>query len=136
MCSLLSPTDPINIVTNDTLTSSFRTTWIPHVQTGDGDNHVQTAGGDDTVITGTGDDTVKTGGGDDVVETGGGDDTIIGGSGNGDDVYDGGLGSDTVLYPSATHSITVDLNLADRSDHGGKRRGNDRRTPDRCGLCG
>ena len=108
------PTDPINIVTNDTVDIIIPYNVDTDVQTGDGDNHVQTAGGDDTVITGTGDDTVKTGGGDDVVETGGGDDTIIGGSGNGDDVYDGGLGSDTVLYPSAAHSITVDLNLADR----------------------
>ena len=85
------------------------------IVTGDGDNHIQTGNANDVVITGDGDNTIKTGGGNDVVQTGAGDDTIIGGSGNGDDVYDAGGGSNTVIYSSAINSITVDLNLADRS---------------------
>ena len=85
------------------------------IETGDGDNHIQTGNANDVVITGDGDNTIKTGGGNDVVQTGAGDDTIIGGSGNGDDVYDAGGGSNTVIYSSAINSITVDLNLADRS---------------------
>ena len=105
------PTDPINIVTNDTVDIIIPYNVDTDVQTGDGDNHVQTAGGDDTVITGTGDDTVKTGGGDDVVETGGGDDTIIGGSGNGDDVDDGhnlaAIRSSTRQPPTASPSISI-----------------------------
>ena len=85
------------------------------ITVGDGDNHIQTGNANDVVITGDGDNTIKTGGGNDVVQTGAGDDTIIGGSGNGDDVYDAGGGSNTVIYSSAINSITVDLNLADRS---------------------
>ena len=85
------------------------------IETGDGNNEIETGGGDDHVTTGGGDDTIHTGDGDDVVHAGGGDDTIVGGQGGGNDFYDGGIGVNTVEYPSATNSITVDLNEIDRS---------------------
>ena len=85
------------------------------IETGDGNNEIDTGGGDDHVTTGGGDDTIHTGDGDDVVHAGGGDDTIVGGQGGGNDFYDGGIGVNTVEYPSATNSITVDLNEIDRS---------------------
>jgi len=85
------------------------------IVTGNGNNDVLTGTGDDHVTTGSGNDEIKTGGGNDFVDAGGGNDTIIGGAGNGDDVYDAGTGTDTAVYPSATHSITVDLNASDRS---------------------
>ncbi|MBN9022953.1 MAG: hypothetical protein J0H08_12845, partial [Rhizobiales bacterium] len=80
------------------------------------DNQIETGGGDDVIIiNGTGDNEIKTGDGNDYVKASTGSDRIIGGSGNGDDVYDGGGGGNTMIYTSATHSITVDLNLLDRS---------------------
>ena len=80
---------------------------------GSGSAHVTTGDGADFVVTGDGADTIHTGGGNDVVDAGPGDDDIVGGQGGGDDVYDGGAGNgNTVSYPSATHSITVDLTLA------------------------
>ena len=82
---------------------------------GTGSAHVTTGDGQDFVLTGDGADTIHTGGGNDVVDAGAGDDDIVGGQGGGDDVYDGGTGGNTVSYPSATHSITVDLRTADRS---------------------
>ena len=84
--------------------------------TGTGSAHVTTGAGADFVVTGDGSDTVHTGGGNDVVQTGGGDDAIVGGEGGGDDIYDGGVGTNTVSYPSATNSVTIDLNTVDRFD--------------------
>ena len=83
--------------------------------TGTGSAHVTTGSGADFVVTGDGVDVIHTGGGNDVVNAGGGDDEIVGGQGGGDDIYDGGDGDNTVSYPSATNSITVDLNAIDRS---------------------
>ena len=79
---------------------------------GTGSAHVTTGDGADFVVTGDGADTIHTGGGNDVVDAGGGDDAIVGGQGGGDDIYDGGAGGNTVSYPSATNSITVDLNAS------------------------
>ena len=83
--------------------------------TGTGSAHVTTGDGEDFVVTGDGSDTIHTGGGNDVVQTGGGDDAIVGGEGGGDDIYDGGSGNNTVSYPSATNSVSIDLNAFDRS---------------------
>jgi trimeric autotransporter adhesin len=80
-----------------------------------GNNDITTGGGNDTVTTGGGADTIHTGDGDDIVHAGGGNDEIVGGQGGGNDFYDGGSGVNTVEYPSATNSITVDLNEVDRS---------------------
>jgi trimeric autotransporter adhesin len=82
---------------------------------GSGNNTVTTGGGDDHVTTGGGADTIHTGDGNDVVNAGGGDDAIVGGQGGGNDFYDGGSGVNTVEYPSATNSVTIDLNEIDRS---------------------
>ena len=85
--------------------------------TGTGSAHVTTGDGQDFVLTGDGADTIHTGGGNDIVDAGAGDDDIVGGQGGGDDVYDGGTGGNTVSYPSATNSVTIDLNAFDRSGH-------------------
>jgi trimeric autotransporter adhesin len=85
------------------------------IETGNGNNDITTGSGNDHVTTGGGADTIHTGDGNDVVQAGGGDDTIVGGQGGGNDFYDGGIGANTVEYPSATNSITVDLNEIDRS---------------------
>ena len=84
--------------------------------TGDGEVHVTTGSGNDFIVTGDGNDTIHTGDGNDVVQTGLGDDEIVGGQGGGDDIYDGGPGDNAVSYPSATNSILIDLNTADRSE--------------------
>jgi Ca2+-binding RTX toxin-like protein len=84
--------------------------------TGDGEVHVTTGSGDDFIVTGSGNDEIHTGDGNDVVQAGDGDDAIVGGQGAGDDIYDGGPGDNTVSYPSATNSVLIDLNTADRSE--------------------
>ena len=79
---------------------------------GSGSAHVTTGDGADFVVTGDGADTIHTGGGNDVVDAGPGRRRHRRRTkGGGDDVYDGGTGGNTVSYPSATNSITVDLNL-------------------------
>ena len=113
-----APTE-VNIIidTNEDLdfTIPYDVPTEVHV-TGTGSAHVTTGSGDDFIVTGSGNDEIHTGDGNDVVQTGDGDDEIVGGQGGGDDIYDGGSGSNTVSYPSATNSILIDLNTADRSE--------------------
>jgi Ca2+-binding RTX toxin-like protein len=110
------PSIEITLVTDEDLEFTIPYNDVPtevHI-TGSGTAHVTTGSGDDFIATGSGNDTIHTGGGNDVVQAGGGDDGIVGGEGGGDDIYDGGPGINTVSYPSATHSVLIDLNLQDR----------------------
>ena len=113
-----APTGPVDITIDTDQDLDFTIPYdVPTTVslTGTGSAHVTTGDGADFVVTGDGSDTIHTGGGNDVVQAGGGDDAIVGGQGGGDDIYDGGVGTNTVSYPSATNSVTIDLNTADRS---------------------
>ena len=85
------------------------------VTTGTGADDITTGSGSDVVSSGSGDDTIHSGDGNDIVDAGDGNDTIVGGQGGGDDLYNGGSGTDLLTYPSATHSVTIDLREQDRS---------------------
>ena len=82
-----------------------------------GDDFLSGDANRNVLMGGAGEDKIDAQGGDDVLRGGLGSDILNGGTGN--DTIDGGLGFDTASYKNIAGSLTVDLNIVNRSQNTG-----------------